>query len=184
VLPEPAALYVTRANTRPRLRPWDNACIAQVVKQYAHGHGVGITRRIAQGTLEQVEGLLRQTQGGGQINTAYIERLKGTFRAHLTDLIRRGRVLARQTATLQHGLYLIGTVYNFCTNHESLRLPGLVNGHKWLSRSPAMAAGITDHRWTIQELLQFRVPPCRWTPPKRRGRPSRVTKRLVQQWCS
>ena len=164
---------------RPHLRPWDNICIAQMVKQYAHGHVVGVVRRIVQGTTDQVAQLLRQTQGGGVINTAYIERLNATFRAHL---VRRSRGLARQNTTLHHGLYLIGTVYNFCTPHQSLRLQGIVGGHKWLSRTPAMAARITDHRWTMLELLSYRVPLPRWTPPKRRGRVPNATKQLILQW--
>jgi IS1 family transposase len=168
---------------RPHLRPWDNLCIAQVIKQYAHGHVVGVVQRTMQGPAILIEALLKHTQGGGGINIAYIERLNATCRARLSALVRRGRALARQATTLQHGLYLIGTVYNFCTNHESLRVPGLIGGHKWLPRTPAMAARITDHCWTIQELLTFRVPLPPWAPPKRRGRRSNATKRLIAQWC-
>ena len=47
-------------------------------------------------------------------------RLNATFRERLASLARRGRALARHTLTLQHGMYLIGTVYNFCTPHASL----------------------------------------------------------------
>jgi hypothetical protein len=171
---------------RPWLRPWDNVCIAQVVKQYARKRVVGIQRRIVQGTTAQIQALLRQTQGGGTINTAYIERLNATFRARIAALVRRGRALARQTSTLYSAAYLVGSVYNFCTDHRSLRvaiyLPG--NRRRWVSRTPAMAGGITDHRWTVEELLSFRVPLPRWTPPKRRGRPSKATQTLISQWCS
>ncbi len=162
---------------RPALRPWDNVYIAQVIKQYAQGHVVAVLRRIAQGAAPQVEALLQQTQGGGVINTAYIERLNATFRAHLANLVRRSRALARQPQTLRHGLYLIGTVYNFCTYHGSLRVPlyvGRAGRRHWVQRTPAMAAGITDHCWTVQELLTHRVPPSLWTPPKPRGRPPKA----------
>jgi transposase-like protein len=177
----------SRLRGRPTLRSWDNICIAQMVKQYAHGHVVGVIRRIVQGSTEQVAGLLQQTQGGGVINTAYVERLNATFRARLANLVRRGRGLARQPQTLHHGVYLIGTVYNFCTNHASLRVPlyvGRLGRRHWIVRTPAMAAGIADHRWTMHELLSYRVPLARWTPPKRRGRVSNTTKRLIQQWCT
>lgn len=168
---------------RPWLREWNNILIAQVVKQYDQGRVVGILRRIIQGSAAQIETLICQTQGRGVINTAYIERLNATFRERLAALTRRGRALARQTESLQQGIYLIGTIYNFCTNHKSLRLPGLIGGHKWLTRTPAMAAGITDHCWTVKELLSFHVPVPPWTPPKRLGRPSRATKLLVARWC-
>jgi hypothetical protein len=170
---------------RPRLRPWDGIYIAQVVKQYAHKHVVAVARRIVQGTWDQIDVLLHKTQGGGLINTAYIERLNATFRSRITVLIRRGRALARQTTTLHNAMYLVGTVYNLCTYHKSLRvlcyLPN--NQRRWLRRTPAIAAGITDHLWTVKELLSFRVPPPPWKPPRRRGRPSSATKALVAQWC-
>ena len=162
---------------RPRLRPWRNILIAQVVKRYERRRVVETERRIVDGTPARVETLRRRSQGGGVINTAYIERLNATFRARLASLTRRGRALARRTLTLQHGMYLIGTVYNFCTPHASL----CVAGGK---QTPAMAAGITNHCWTIRELLEFHVPPPRWTPPQRRGRSSHTLKRLMARWCS
>ncbi len=176
----------THPRGRPALRPWDGIVITQVVKQYAHGHVVSVLRRIVQGTDTQANALLHRTQGGGVINTAYIERLNATFRARLAGLVRRGRSLLRQTPPLQAGVYLVGTVYNFCTYHQSLRVPLLVgrSGRRhWVPRTPAMVAGLTDHCWTIHELLTYRVPPPRWTPPKRRGRPSKETKQLIQRWC-
>src|SRR5947209_14437148 len=98
---------------RRRLRPWDGILIAQVVKQDARGHVVGVLRRIVQGTAAEVERVIRQSQGCGVINTAYIERLNATFRQRLAALVRRGRGLARQSGSLERGMYLVGTVYNF-----------------------------------------------------------------------
>jgi len=167
----------TGANGRPRLRPWRHVCIAQVVKRYAQRCVVAVERRIVDGTPPRVETLRRCSQGDGVINTAYIERLNATFRERLASLTRKGRALARHLPTLRHGMYLIGTVYNFCTPHESLRSAGS-------KQTPAMAAGITDHCWTVRELLSFHVPPPRWTPPKRRGRRSRALKALIERWCS
>jgi len=161
---------------RPRLRPWRHILIAQVIKRYERRRVVETERRLVDGTPARVETLRRRSQGDGVINTAYIERLNATFRARLASLTRRGRALARHTLTLQHGMYLIGTVYNFCTPHASL-------AHVGRGTTPAMAAGITDHCWTVQELLSFHVPPPRWTPPKQRGRPSHAFKRLIERWC-
>ena len=72
-------------------------------------------------------------------------------------------LLAQRTMTLQHGMDLIGTVYNFCTPHASLRAAGVT--------TPAMAAGITDHCWSVRELLSSHVPPPRWSPPSNAGVP-------------
>jgi transposase-like protein/IS1 family transposase len=165
----------TGTQGRPRLRPWRNICIAQVVKRYAQRRVVAVERRIVDGTPARVETLRRRSHGDGVINTAYIERLNATFRERLASLTRRSRALARRTVTVQHGMYLIGTVYNFCTPHASLSVAG--------ATTPAMAAGITDHCWSVQELLSYHVPPAHWSPPKHRGRPSHALKRLIERWC-
>ena len=172
---------------RCRLQPRRGLYLAQVVKQYAGRRVVSVRQRIVQGRRAAVQRLIAQTQGAGWINTAYIERLNATFRARLHRLVRRGRGLARQVPTLEHGMDLIGTAYNFCTFHRSLRIrrrgrPDRA-GHRWHWRTPAMAAGLTDHRWSMHELLTFPVPPPRWTPPKRRGRRSKATVALVARWC-
>src|SRR5262249_22750512 len=132
---------------------------------------------IVDGTPARVETLRRRAHGPGVLNTAYIERLNATCRERLASLTRRGRALARCTVTWQHGMYLIGTVYKVCTSHERLRP---ARG----ATTPAMAAGITDHCWTVQELLSFPVPPSRWTPPRQCRRPSHALKRRVERWCS
>ena len=171
------------AHGRPRLRPWRNVCIAQVVKRSTQGRVVDVERRIVDGTPARVETLRRRSPGDGVINTASIERLNATFRERLASLTRRGRALARRTLTLQHGMYLIGTVYNFCTPHASLRLTAPRAGMRCVQRTPAMAAGITDHCWSVRELLSYHVPPPRWTPPTQRGRPSHALKCLIERWC-
>jgi len=82
-------------------------------------------------------------------------------------------------------MYLIGCVYNFCADHKSLRLPGVIGGRrKWLPRTPAMAAGITDHRWSVKELLSYQVPLPPWTIPSQRGRPSKAMQALQARWCT
>jgi IS1 family transposase len=172
------------ARGRPRFRRWRSLLIAQVVKRYEKRRVVDVGRRIVQGSAARVEKLRYRSQGDGVINTAYIERLNATFRERLSSLTRRGRALARQTCTLRHGMYLIGTVYHFCTPHASLRLTKTAAGGACVERTPAMAARITDHCWSVRELLSFHVPPPRWTPPKRRGRPSRALQLLVERWCS
>jgi len=168
---------------RPHLVPWPHLYIAQVIKEKVSGRVVGITRRIVQGTPDEVEAVRYKVAGGGLLNTAFIERINATFRAHTGALVRRTRALALQTQTLHYAMYLSGAVYNFCTEHRSLRLPGLIGGHKYLNRTPAMAAGIADHCWTVEELLSYRVPLPRWQPPKKRGRPSREMLALIARWA-
>jgi hypothetical protein len=161
---------------RPRLRPWRQVWIAPVVKRCERRRVVATARRMIDGTPARVETRRRRSQGDGILHTADSERHNATFRARLGSLTRRGRALARCTLTLQHGLSLMGTVSNFCTPHASL-IP--LSG----KTTPAMAAGITDHCWTVQALLSLHVPPPRGTPPLQRGRPSQARKSLIERWC-
>jgi transposase-like protein len=169
---------------RCQLRPWSEVTIVQVVKQRLKGQ-LTIVRRIVQGRVDQVTRLLQASQAGGKINTAFIERFNATFRQRLAWLARRSRNLARQPETLQAGMFIVGCIYNFCTYHDSLRVAFYLakGGQRWLQRTPAIAAGLTDHRWTIDELFNVKLPPPRWTPPKRRGRPAHHTLQLVELWC-
>ncbi len=157
---------------RPRLKLAAGLLMGQVVKHRTGRHVVGVTRRVVRGTAAAITAVLLATGTGTGINTAYIERLNATFRAASAPLTRRGRAIARTEATLQAGMFLVGCAYNFCWTHESLRLASPAGaGPKWQGRTPAMAAGVTDHPWTMRELLSAQIPLPPWVAPKRRGRP-------------
>ena len=162
----------------PRKVPWPELCIGQVVKQYVGKQVVGVTRRLLQGRSAVAMRVMVQTPGCLVLNTAYIERLNGTFRARLAPLARRTHHLVHRKELLHAGMYLVGALYNFCTQHASLALG---SGQQ---RTPAMAAGLTDHCWSVEELLWHRMPPPRWQPPKRRGRRSKVMQQLIDRWAT
>ena len=161
----------------PRQVPWQVLCIGQVLKQYCGKRVVGVRRRVVQGSRQMVEQLVRQTPGCLVLNTAYIERLNGTFRARLAPLARRTHHLVHRKEVLHAGMYLVGVLYNFCTYHASLTLR---TGKR---RTPAMAAGLSEHCWSVEELLWYRVPPPHWTPPRQRGRRSKALQKLIEQWA-
>jgi transposase-like protein/IS1 family transposase len=165
---------------RQPLRVWGRRLIAQVVKRYERRHVVEVERRVVHGRADQAEKARAASSGEGVINTAYIERLNGTFRERLASLARRTRGLARTLTRLEAGMWLVGAVYNFCMPHASLRE---MAGRAVRNRPPAMAAGITRRCWRVEELLSYHVPPPRWTPPKKRGHRSREMLALIEQWC-
>ena len=167
----------TGTGGRPRLIGWPDLAIAQVVKQYAGRVVSGTLHRLVHGSVELFLTQLWSRPGCQVLNTAFIERLNGTFRSRLAVLGRRTRWSARRAATVTRGMYLVGTVYTFCSVHCSLTL---ADGHR---QTPAMAAGITDNVWTVGEVLHRRVPPPRWEPPRRRGRRSKAVQALVDRWC-
>ena len=137
----------TGTRGRPALVLPEGILVAQVVKQYAKQRVTAVAHRVARGCRGAVAATLLMTQGTATINTAYIERLNATFRARLAPLARRGRAPVHQCATLSAGMWLVGVVYNCCTPHRSLD-----------GQTPAHAAGLTDHCWTMHELLTYRAP--------------------------
>jgi IS1 family transposase len=155
---------------KPHWMPVPELRYAQVIKKYRRRRLVQVSHRVVFGTLAAVNHVLAAT--GWQINTAFIERQNLTIRQHVAAVGRRvitlckGKVGARQQLVLYH-MY-----YNFCLPHASLRLPlphpeptnGTGSAKRWQPRTPAIAAGLTDHVWTLREVLLFRVPP--WPQPE------------------
>ncbi len=167
---------LTGRRGRPRLVLAAGFQLAQVVKHSAKHHVTSVTQRVVHGTSASILRVLAATRTGAMINTAYIERLNATFRSRLSCLTRRGRAIAHTQVLVSAGMWLVGGSYNFCTYHASLQERGPSRARsKWKERTPAMAAGLTDHRWTLKELLLSQVPPPAWVAPKRRGRPPKGT---------
>ena len=130
---------------RPRLIVWEDLHIVQVVKQRVGRRLISITRRVAYGCMRRAEDLMQQTQVElGRINTAYIERLNATLRTWMPALVRRTRTPSGAREQLEAALFWTGCVYNFCHVHATLM------------GTPAMAADLTDHVWSIDELIRYR----------------------------
>lgn len=148
---------------RPRLVLAEGVMIARVRKRCQRRRVVEVLRDVGVGAQAEVISRVIGTQHSMRalINTAYIERLNATFRSRLAPLARRSRAGAHKHATLEAGMWLVGVTYNFVWRHYSL-------GEDC---TPAMAAGLTDHRWSMEELLTFPVPPAEL--PRWRGRKPR-----------
>jgi transposase-like protein len=157
----------TTGRGRACLVAWPDIVIATVIKRTEKKRVVEITRRMSQGLLSSAEKLLQQSRGGMVLNTAFIERLNGTMRERLASLTRKCRHAAHRLDALETGMYLIGCTYNFCFPHHELSHAR----HFGSPCTPAMAAGLTDHIWSVWEALTYKVAPAPWIEPKRRGRP-------------
>jgi transposase-like protein len=153
---------------RSRLLAWSEVAIAQTVKAYERGRcgGIGVCHLFGNKAL-----IARLLPNAQVLNTAYIERLNATFRQRLCCLIRKGRALARLPESITPRMYLVGCLYNWCTPHQSLS--------QQTPCTPAMAAGLTHHIWSVGELLCYRVAPSPFVPPKRRGRKPKEAQPLV-----
>jgi IS1 family transposase len=154
---------------KPRWMPLPQLLYAQVIKTVRRRRLVRVRHRVVFGTLEAVQHVLAAC--GWQINTAFVERLNLSLRQHVAAIGRRVSTLCKGEDGLRQQLGLYHVYYNFCLPHASLRHPllqpepthGTGSAKRWQPRTPAMAAGLTDHVWTLREVLLFRVPP--WPQP-------------------
>ena len=143
-------------------------CATRSSSKTAHGRVVHVTTRIVYGTTEQIEAALQASPVSHTINTYGVERNNLTIRQHARRMGRKVNAFAKEPDYLEHQLTLAFAYYHFVVPHRGLRqrfacpLPTKGNKgsyKKWKSVTPAMAAGLTDHVWTMDELLSFRVPP-------------------------
>jgi IS1 family transposase len=155
---------------KPRWMPLPELRYAQVVKSYRRRRLVGVTHRVVFGTRLAIEQVLARC--GWTINTAFVERLNLDIRQRVAAIGRRVNTLCQGEAGLRDQLALFQVYHNFVLPHASLRqallIPERTNGRgsakRWRPCTPAMAAGVTDHVWSLTEVLLYRVPP--WPQPQ------------------
>jgi IS1 family transposase len=150
---------------KPRWMPLPELLYAQVVKSYRRRRIVGVKHRVVFGTQLAIEQVLAAC--GWTINTAFVERLNLDLRQCVAAIGRRVNTLCQGEAGLRDQLALFHVYHNFVLPHASLRqalaepLPtnGRGSAKVWRPCTPAMAAGLTDHVWSLREVWLFRVPP-------------------------
>ncbi len=149
----------------PRLEAPEDLLYATVNKQKQGGHLVSVTRQVVLGNPTAIARQLEAIRPGLKINTSFIERFNLTLRHLVSRLRRKGLTFSKKREYLVWHLQLATTYYQFVRLHGSLRQrldePSPTRGSPklWQPRTPTMAAGLTDHPWSMQELLAYRVPP-------------------------
>ncbi|MEE9149210.1 MAG: hypothetical protein V3U27_17640 [Candidatus Tectomicrobia bacterium] len=167
---QPQRRQAKGAMPKPRWMPLSELLYAQVVKSYRRRRIVDVNHRVVCGTLDAVIHVLSAC--GWKINTAFVERLNLDIRQRVAAVGRRVNTLCQGEDGLQHQLVVFQSYHNFVLPHASLRQPLLVpeptNGtgsaKLWRPCTPAMTAGLTDHVWSLKDVLMFRVPP--WPQPQ------------------
>jgi len=155
---------------KPRWIPLPELLYAQVVKSYRRRRLVDVTHRVVFGTMDAVKQVL--AAGGWKINTAFVERLNLDIRQRVAAVGRRVNTLCKGEDSLRQQLVVFQVYHNFVLPHASLRQPlpqpmptnGTGSAKQWRPWTPAMAAGLTDHVWSLKEVLLYRVPP--WPQPQ------------------
>lgn len=147
--------------------PPDDLLYVVVCKRRERGRVVEVTTHVVYGTPERIIQALADSPVLSVISTFGVERNNLTIRQHARRLGRKVNAFSKDHAYLEDQLALSFAYYHFVVPHLGLRhrlappLPTKGSGSpkRWLQRTPAMAAGLTDHIWTMDELLSFRVPP-------------------------
>ena len=140
--------------------------MVKLIKSYRRRKLARGERVMRTGSLDALQLLLQQAGWSGIVQTAFVERVKLTVRRGLAMLARRSWSTARTVPQLQDGFAWWRAYYHFVKPHESLRLElaiprprrGKRLPQRYQQRTPAQAAGLTDHRWTVVELLSSPVP--------------------------
>ena len=137
--------------------PYPNLKYARVCKRRENNRITEIVEEIVFGEPEEVLHLLG-ADSGGRINTSYVERLNLSIRNSLARFIRRGMNCSKNMNIHSKAIDFFQAWYNFVKFHKSLRLAIREGNTKWKQRTPAMAEGLTDHVWSLCDLLCFRIP--------------------------
>jgi len=153
----------TRGRQKPCWQVRADLLYGQLIKHCRRRRLVRVERRALLGSLDQLQAAMLTFGGSGKIQTAFVERLNLTVRQAIAALTRRTWAVAQSPAELLFQLEWWRAYYHFTRLHtsldEPLPEPSLRGGRRLPQRcrrrTPAQAAGITNHRWTIVELLSY-----------------------------
>ena len=149
-------------------REWQVAATlvyGQLIKSYRRRKLARVERVIRWGSAETLKARLQQAGWSGLVQTAFVERVNLTVRRGLAMFARRSWATTQTLSQLKDGFAWWRGYYHFVKPHAGLRVKLAVpreRGGKRLpqsyrKRTPAMAAGVSDHRWTVVELLSCPV---------------------------
>ena len=126
----------------------------QVIKHRSGSRLIGITHKVVYGDPSEVPDFMG-------LNTAYVERTNLTSRQMNGRMVRKTLSFSKEEEMLRASCALEDVVYNLARPLKSLRVEVNNDQRRWEPRSPAMAAGITDHIWTIGEIMMMVTVPER-----------------------
>jgi IS1 family transposase len=133
-------------------------CYAMVRKRREKGRVVEVVRTVVFGTMGLLDVLLSRSTASTTINTSFVERNNGTDRHQNARKRRKTYAFSKDLTMHRAASYFIGYSYNFCWPVRTLRTRPL--GGSWEARTPAMAAGLSDHVWTTEEWVTYPAKPC------------------------
>jgi IS1 family transposase len=125
---------------------------ATVHKERENNRVVGVTARLVFGTEEELAAALAGSTVSTKVNTAFVERHNGTDRHRNARKGRKTYRFSKDWEVHESVSYFTIYSYNFCWPVRTLRERD-AEGKLGPPRTPAMAASLTDHVWSLREWL-------------------------------
>lgn len=144
--------YSGRGRPPSRKGPHPDWHYLQVVKRWSGGRLIGVRIKAVYGTLEENRALLGE-------HTAYVERTHLTSRQMNGRLVRKTLSFSKEVEMLAAACAWEDWIYNLTRPVKTLRIEVNDGRRRWQPCSPVMAAGLTNHIWTVKELLMTAVAP-------------------------
>jgi IS1 family transposase len=142
---------------------------ATVHKEKEGGRVVEVTQRLVLGSEERLEETLEGSERSGTVNTSFVERYHGTQRHFNARKKRKAYTFSKELCFHEAATWLVVLWYNFGWCVRTLRQKVQDDPPRYHYRTPAMAAGLADHAWTMRELLCYPLyPPVEPRPKPRR----------------
>lgn len=143
----------------PKFIPPPDLMYCRVIKQRKNGRVVRVGSEVVFGDEIKIKEALERSPVSSYINTTFVERNNLTMRERNRRLTRKTMGFSKEKVPLVESLNLYSAIYHFVKPNNSLKIElDVMEGHRrWIYRTPMMAAGITDHIWTVEELLTFKV---------------------------
>jgi len=153
VFSEPAPAPARRKPGRPRVVP-ERRLPQDVIYATAHKHRedgrvIAVEQRQVFGSAESLEDALSESTASRRVNTSFVERRNGTDRGRNARKARKTYRFSKDWQAHEAMTFLTLYSYNFCWCVRTLRTKD-EHGRRQ-ERSPALAAGLTDHVWTWSE---------------------------------
>ena len=137
---------------------------AMVHKEKEGGRVVAVTQRLVLGSEEQLERTLEESERSQSVNTSFVERYHGTQRHFNARKKRKAYTFSKELSFHEAATWLVVVWYNFGWCVRTLRQKVQEDPPRYHYRTPAMAAGLSDHAWTMPELLCFPLYPPKDPP--------------------
>ena len=128
---------------------------ATVHKTRENNRVVQVETRVVYGTKAAVQEALDNSAVSEAVNTVFVERHNGTDRNRNARKVRKTYCFSKDWEVHEAVTYFTVYSYNFCWPVRTLRQGSRRKGYR--QRTPAMAAGLTDHIWTLTEWLSYPV---------------------------